>query len=88
MKVEKNGCSLYSRYRLKKNSHNVNYQFWRQDNQPKELYSPSFTVQKLNYMHNNPVKAGLVEKAEDYLYSSAGNYSQINNEGLLEILRI
>ena len=74
--------------RAEKNSHNVNYQFWRQDNQPKELYSPAFTVQKLNYIHNNPVEAGLVEKAEDYLYSSARNYSQTNNHGLLEIFRI
>ena len=41
-------------------SHNKNYQFWRQENQPKELYSPSFTLQKLNYIHNNPVEAGLV----------------------------
>ena len=50
------------RNQAEKNSHNVNYQFWRQDNQPKELYSPAFTVQKLNYLHNNPVEAGLVEK--------------------------
>lgn len=37
-----------------KNSHNVNYQFWRQDNQPKELFSSAFTVQKLEYVHDNP----------------------------------
>src|SRR5439155_21971840 len=30
------------------NSRNTNYQFWRQDNQPKECYSPAFTIQKLN----------------------------------------
>lgn len=30
--------------------------------------------QKLNYIHNNPVKAGIVEKPEDYLYSSASAY--------------
>ena len=64
------------------------YQFWRQDNQPKELYSPAFTVQKLNYVHNNAVVAGLVEKAEDYLYSSARNYILGNDCGLLEMLRI
>jgi len=29
---------------------------------------------KLKYIHNNPVKAGLVEKPEDYKYSSARNY--------------
>jgi REP element-mobilizing transposase RayT len=64
------------------------YQFWRQDNQPKELYSPAFTVQKLNYIHNNLVEAGLVEKAEYYLYSSARNYIYGNDSGLVEVLRI
>ena len=38
-----------------KNSRNKNYQFWRQDNQPQELYSPAFIFQKINYTHNNPV---------------------------------
>ena len=52
-----------------------------------ELYSPAFTVQKLNYIHNNPIEAGLVKKAEDYLYSSARNYI-LGNSGLLEILKI
>jgi REP element-mobilizing transposase RayT len=56
------------------NSRNKTYQFWRQDNQPKECYSPAFTVQKLNYIHNNPVEAGLVAKPEHYLYSSAIAY--------------
>jgi hypothetical protein len=30
--------------------------------------------QKLDYIHNNPVKAGLVYKAEEYVYSSAADY--------------
>jgi len=39
---------------------------------------------KLNYIHNNPVKAGLVSRAEDYKYSSARNY--INGDhSLLEV---
>ena len=29
---------------------------------------------KLNYIHNNPVKRGLVQRPEDWLYSSARNY--------------
>jgi REP element-mobilizing transposase RayT len=49
-----------------KNSRNKEYQFWRQDNQPKECYSPKFSLQKLNYIHNNAVEAGLVDKAEEY----------------------
>jgi putative transposase len=42
-----------------KNSRNKDYQFWRQDNQPKECYSPKFSLQKLAYIHNNPVESGL-----------------------------
>jgi putative transposase len=67
------------------NSRNSTYQFWRQDNQPKELYSPGFSVQKLEYIHNNPVEAGLVEKAEEYRYSSARDYYYGKKLGLLEI---
>lgn len=39
---------------------------------------------KLNYIHNNPVKAGLVRRAEDYKYSSARNYIN-NNHSTLEV---
>ena len=69
----------------KQNSRNTDYQFWRQDNQPKECYSPEFTVQKLNYIHDNPVEAGIVDRPEDYLYSSARDYYRMNNCGLLKI---
>ena len=48
------------------NSRNMRYQFWRQDNQPKVLFSQKFTQQKLDYVHNNPVEAGIVERAADY----------------------
>ncbi|MCC7400323.1 MAG: transposase, partial [Chitinophagaceae bacterium] len=68
-----------------KNSRNSIYQFWRQDNQPKELFSDKFSNQKLNYIHNNPIEAGLVDKAEEYLYSSARDYYFGKNVGLLKI---
>lgn len=67
------------------NSRNSIYQFWRQDNQPKELFSSGFTKQKLEYIHNNPVEAGIVEKAEEYIYSSARDYYEGKSVGLLEI---
>jgi REP element-mobilizing transposase RayT len=57
-----------------KNSRNKEYQFWQQDNHPIQLETVEFTLDKLNYMHNNPVKAGIVEKAEEYLLSSARDY--------------
>ena len=38
------------------------------------VYSPKAFRTKLEYIHNNPVKAGLVGKPEDWKYSSARNY--------------
>ncbi len=35
------------------------------------LTSEATFMQKVNYIHQNPVRGGLVEKVEDYLYSSA-----------------
>jgi hypothetical protein len=69
-----------------KNSRNTNYQFWRQDNQPQELYSAAFIFQKINYIHNNPVEAGIVEKPEHYLYSSAKDYVLTKKCGLLDVV--
>ena len=65
------------------NSNNKEYQFWRQDNKPVELFSNHVMDQKCDYIHNNPVEAGLVERPEDYLYSSARDYAGI--KGLLDI---
>jgi REP element-mobilizing transposase RayT len=67
------------------NSRNKTYQFWRQDNQPQELYRPKFFFQKLSYIHNNPVVAGIVEKPEHYLYSSAKDYFETKKCGLLDV---
>jgi hypothetical protein len=39
--------------------------------------------QKLEYIHRNPVEAGLVENEEDYLYSSARDF--YNKKGLIEL---
>ena len=68
------------------NSRNSEFQFWQQDNQPKELYSPAFVFQKLNYIHNNPVEAGIVERPEEYLYSSARDYHRAKKCGLLDVI--
>jgi len=59
------------------------HQFWRQDNRPIEIYSNVVIDQKLDYLHNNPVKAGFVENPEDYLYSSAVDYA--GGKGILNV---
>jgi len=42
---------------------------------------------RLSYIHENPVRAGLVAEAEDYLYSSARNYAENAIENLLDELK-
>ena len=66
-----------------KNKKNKKYQFWQQNNQPKEMETNHFMEQKLQYLHNNPVAAGVVSRPEDYVYSSARNYA--GEIGLLEV---
>ena len=65
---------------------NETYQFWKQDNHPIELYSNKFFKQKIKYIHNNPIKAGIVENPEDYLYSSARNYADL--ESVIDIVKV
>lgn len=57
------------------NQRNETYQIWIQDNRPMQCIHPKFTIQKINYIHNNPVKAGIIRRAIDYYYSSTGNYA-------------
>ncbi len=66
-----------------RNSNNYDYQFWQQNNHPIELYNYEMTKQKLDYIHNNPVKAGFVSKPEDWLYSSARNYC--GEKGIIDV---
>lgn len=70
----------------KKSSNVKQYQLWRHDNKPIELWSNKVIDQKLNYIHNNPVEEGLVFKAEQYVYSSAIDYA--GEKGLLDIILI
>ena len=61
-------------YFAKKNKRKSAHQFWQTDNHPIELYSTKVVRQKLNYIHNNPVRANWVHYPQHYIYSSASNY--------------
>jgi len=51
--------------------------FWEEGYHGEEVQTQSFFDSKLNYIHMNPVKAGIVEKPEDYLWSSAGDFEGV-----------
>ena len=42
--------------------------FWQDGYHGEEIFTAAFFETKLNYIHLNPVRAGLVEKEEEYLY--------------------
>ena len=66
------------------NKKDRNYQFWKRDSVQVDLYSEKFFRQKLNYIHDNPVKACLCVLPEDYKYSSAVFYETgIDRWGLI-----
>jgi REP element-mobilizing transposase RayT len=76
---------MLERFKLATESHsrNKNHQFWEYGNHPEEIYSNKFMWSKLDYIHLNPVRAGIVEKASQYIYSSASNY--VYDKGLVRI---
>ena len=73
-------------FAAKKHARNQTYQFWTHENHAIELRTPDFIREKVEYIHNNSVRAKIVEKPEEYLYSSARNYASMEN--LFEIVEI
>jgi len=62
-----------------------NYKIWKDDNHATDMNSIDIW-QKIAYIHDNPVRNGIVANADDYLYSSACNY--IGKQGLLQVENI
>lgn len=71
------------KYYAKGTNQNKDYKVWTNDNHPEEITSETFLRVKLNYIHDNPVRAGWVKEPGDYIYSSASNY--INGKGIMKI---
>jgi REP element-mobilizing transposase RayT len=67
------------KYHAKYNKRNKNFQFWTQENHAVELSNNEMIDSRVNYIHQNPVKAGIVQNEYDYLYSSARNFAGIDS---------
>ena len=59
---------------------NQKYKVWQDGYHAEKIYSNTFIKQKVNYIHNNPVEEKIVEKPEEYIFSSARNYAELENE--------
>ncbi|MGG7035928.1 MAG: REP-associated tyrosine transposase [Flavobacterium sp.] len=76
---------MLERFKLATETHsrNKNFQFWQYGNHAEEIYSENFMWSKIDYIHFNPVRAGIVSNSQDYIYSSASNY--IDRKGIVDV---
>ncbi|MFO7890465.1 MAG: transposase [bacterium] len=67
-----------------KNLPKQQYKVWQVDYHPIALTSEKWFNQKINYLHNNPVRKGFVELPECWKYSSARNWFN-NDDSIIRI---
>jgi putative transposase len=65
------------RYYGNKSSQKQQQQFWKHDNHPFYLFSEKVIKQKVDYIHDNPVEAGFVNRAMEWRLSSASEESPV-----------
>ena len=66
-----NQLAYYKKRHKTKSTHQV----WQEGFHPQLITHRDMLVQKIEYIHYNPVKRGLVDLPEHWRYSSARNYS-------------
>jgi REP element-mobilizing transposase RayT len=78
--------SLLAEFRARKPARRVDrtFQVWQEGSHPQEILSEDMLRQKLEYIHNNPVRRGYVDLPEHWRYSSARNYTRLG--GLVPVV--
>ncbi|MGZ5191797.1 MAG: hypothetical protein ACXWCZ_12360, partial [Flavisolibacter sp.] len=61
-----------------------NFKFWQDGNEAKEIHSNAFLQQKIDYIHDNPVRQMLVREPQDYWFSFAIDYC--GGKGLIKVI--
>jgi len=64
-------------YFAKANKQYSKNHFWQYTIHPVLLYSNEVIKQKMDYIHMNPVRAGLLNEPENYIYCSANVFSPL-----------
>ena len=67
---------------------NQQYKVWQDGYHAEVAWSNRFIKQKLNYIHHNPVADKIVAAPEDYIFSSARNYADMDSELEVVVLQI
>jgi REP element-mobilizing transposase RayT len=68
---EKGHFSSLAKLQHEERNRNHQYSLWQTERNVLPVFSEGMFMEKVNYIHQNPVRAGLSERAEDYRWSSA-----------------
>ena len=82
---KENAETLLKQFRFYKKAHKRDrtYQIWQEGYHPKLIQSDAMMIDKIRYIHENPIKRGYVEEARHWRYSSARDYEGMT--GLIEV---
>jgi REP-associated tyrosine transposase len=82
---ENNYSSSLAKLEHQKRERNHKYSLWQTEKNTLPIFSEQMFMQKLNYIHQNPVRARFVERASDYRWSSVRIWSgcPLDDEPLL-----
>ena len=82
---ESHAVTLLEQLHYYKLRHKVDqeHQLWQEGSHPQAIEDDDVMIQKLEYIHNNPVRRGFVDDPADWRYSSARNYA--GRPGLIEV---
>jgi putative transposase len=67
-------ADVYLYHQLRVDDADRKYQVWERNSLSIPIFCRDVAYQKLNYIHNNPVKAGLTHARINYQYSTAAFY--------------
>jgi REP element-mobilizing transposase RayT len=59
------------------------YQVWQEGSHPEQIHSEKMLLQKIDYIHNNPVRRGYVDEPKHWRYFSSRDY-----EGLKALVEV
>jgi len=75
------------KYYKKKHKKESEHQVWQEGFHPQQIQHNEMLLQKIEYIHYNPVKRGIIEKPEHWVYSSARDYIS-GQPGLLPLAEL
>ena len=63
-----------------------NYKVWQEGYHAEEVFSNKWIKEKINYVHQNPVRQKIVSEPEHYYFSSARNYADLESALDVEVV--